>query len=80
MDELSFALLSLLAGLALGLSLAATYLVVISTAYTRRQKLLQYAAIWLLPLLGASTCIVVAGSDRRPPPPPRKEEFYEGGM
>lgn len=46
------------------LDLVASLLVLFNRSYTGRQRVLQLAIIWLLPLVGALICIGIAWSDR----------------
>ena len=51
-----------LAGVAM-VNLVATAVVARNDAYSRRQKLLQAAMVWILPALGAVVCLVAARVD-----------------
>ena len=49
-------LLSIIATLILGMNIYVTYKVHLSEYYDPAQKYIQYALIWLLPILGSTLC------------------------
>ena len=59
------------------LDLAASWRVASSPAYSRRQKALQLAVTWLVPVLGAVVCLALVHHDNRPAPAQKPQEFFD---
>lgn len=62
------------------LNLVASRAVITTPSLSPAKKSLQLALIWLLPLIGAASCLAILRYDDAPIPPPKPQDFIDPGL